>query len=208
MTRRLLLLLVATWAWPTVGFVQEPPKPKANANAEQDSAVLEVVLKDLFSCQRSPLESRNETKKIILFSPEALTSRGAAWAVLDERPHTQLKSLSPAQLDLARKANEDLVRRAKEKETFKDLKLRDERIVVWDKAHAEADEATRKVKRRFDRPQVFRASAPGYSQDRQLAIVRLTFPWSGAMHHGDGTYVLTRKEGEWVVLSRDFRIYL
>jgi hypothetical protein len=203
MTRRSLLLLVAIWAWPISGFAQESPKPKAETNAEQDSAVLEVVLKDLFSCQGSPLESRNATKKQILFSPEALM---AGLTVLDERPQTQLKTLSPAQLDLARKANEDLVRRVKAKEFFKDLKLKDERIVVWDKVRADADATIRKVGRRFGGPQVFHAYAPGYSQDRQLAIVRLTFPWS--MHSGNGTYVLTRKEGEWVVLSRDFLIYL
>ena len=43
---------------------------------------------------------------------------------------------------------------------------------------------------------------------RQLmvAIVRVSFNWS--IHGGEGTYVLLRRDGEWVVLVRDCRYSL
>ncbi len=87
------------------------------------------------------------------------------------------------------------------KHSFKDLRPKDRRIVISDKIGAETKPG------RVD-PQGFRAYAPGHCRDRLLAIVRLTFPWSGGRHSGDGTYVLARKEGEWVVLTRDFVYYL
>jgi hypothetical protein len=117
-------------------------------------------------------------------------------------PLRGLADQSPVHLGLAREAAESLVRRVNDKEPFKDLKLKDQRIVVWDKTREVAETEKRN---NFLRPQIFRAYPPGYSQDRQVAIVRLTFPWS--IHGGDGTYVLVKKEGKWTVLIREIAYY-
>lgn len=202
---RLLLFLAAAWFWPTDGFAQEPPQPKVGSDAGHDSAVLEVVLMDLLTWPDSPLES-HETTKRILFSQEGPADRPTVADVLDGK-HAKKKwaKLSRIQRGLAREAAGDLVRRLEEKDAFKGFRPKETRIVIWDKRGADEKRDPRSL---LIRPQVFRAYAPGYSRDRQLAIVRLTFPWSGPMHSGDGTYVLARKEGEWVVLIRVFAYYL
>jgi hypothetical protein len=197
MTRRLLLLLAATWPRPAGAFVQAPPKSESNASS--DSAVLEVVLTDLLSWPDSPLEFPETAEKQLLFSPEALTDPLKVSEILDGHGWRKRTKLSRAEVRLAREAAGDLVRRREMKHSFSGLRPKDPRIVIWDRIRAES-------KRGRVRPQVFRAYAPGYSRDRRLAIVRLTFPWS--IHDGEGTYVLARKEGEWVVLTRDFVYYL
>jgi hypothetical protein len=165
--------------------------------AGRDSAVLEVVLKDLLSWPDSPL--RDATKKQILFSPEALDYRLNVSDVLQQHDSREWDKLAPAQLGLATEAAGDLMRRLDGKEILKGLTLKDERIVVWDKKQAVAKRGRLRGRAR---PQVFRAFAPGYSRDRQIAVVRLTFPWS--IHSGYATYVLARKESEWAVLIREF----
>jgi hypothetical protein len=46
----------------------------------------------------------------------------------------------------------------------------------------------------------FTANTPGFSRDKQIAIVRVHFPWS--IHSGYNTYVLARRDGERVVVVR------
>jgi hypothetical protein len=83
MKRWLLLLLAATSASAAWGFAQEPAKPKADSNAGRDSAVLEVVLKDLLVWPDSPLMQLEATGKQIHFSPEARGYRLNVTDVLD-----------------------------------------------------------------------------------------------------------------------------
>jgi hypothetical protein len=203
MARRVLLLLAATWTQAVGGFAQESPRPQSDSNADRDSAVLEVVLKDLLSWPESPFRPRDATKKQILFSPEALTGRLTVADVLQRHDPRGWQKMSPVQIVLASEAARHLARRLDAKDTLKGLKLKDERIAIWAKAGADAkrDRPSRRA-----RPQVFRAYAPGYSHDRQVAIVRLAYPWS--IHSGYATYVLARKENEWVILVRDFVIDL
>ena len=198
MTCRLLLLLAATGPWPTGGFAQEPPMPKAGSDAGRDSGVLEVVLKDLLTWPDSPLEFPRATEKRLLFSPEALTDPLEVSDILDRLDRKKRAKPPRTQRELVREAAEDLVRRREVKHSFRDLRPKDPRIVIGDEGRAD-------MKRGRVGPQVFRAYAPGYSRDRRLAVVRLTYPWS--IHEGEGTYVLAKKGGEWIVLSRYFHIY-
>jgi hypothetical protein len=203
MTFGLVLLLATTGPWPTGGFVQEPPKPKAGSDASRDCAVLEVVLKDLFTWPDSPIEPGREARKQILFSPEAPAYRPGLEEILDRKDVKEWNKISPVQLGLAREAARDLVHRLGEKETFKGFWPNDKRILISDESGAPPNYDPL----RAFRPQVFRAYAPGYSRDGQLAIVRLTLPWSDGVHSGNGTYVLTMNEGDWVVLTRVFVYY-
>ncbi len=90
-----------------------------------------------------------------------------------------------------------------QKEPLKGFRPKDRRILISD----EIGTPRKYDPLRLFRPQVCCAYAPGYSRDGQLAIVRLTLPWSGGKHGGNGTYVLTRNEGDWVVLTRVFVHY-
>jgi hypothetical protein len=198
MTGGLLLLLVAIGPWPTGDFVQEPPEPKASSDAGRDRAVLEVVLKDRFTWPDSPIEPRRETRKQILFSPDAPAYRPGLDEILDRTDVKEWNKISPVQLGLAREAARDLVHRLGEKEPFKGFLPSDRRILISDEIGAPP---TYDPLHPFQ-PQVFRAYAPGYSRDGRLAIVRLALPWSGGVRSGNGTYVLTMNEGDWVVLIR------
>jgi len=199
MTRRQMLLVVATWPLASLVLGDEPPKPKANPGAARDSEVLEVVLKDLLTWSDSPLEPRKAKEKQIRFSPEALTVKLELGDVFERPFPEQWKKLTPAQLGRAREAAVDLVHRVGEKDALKGVKLKDPRIIIWDKAREAAEPKRRGA---YDHPQVFEVHAPGYSQGQEIAIVRVRFPWS--IHGGFGTYVLLKKEGEWIVLVRDF----
>jgi hypothetical protein len=198
MTCGLLLLLAAAGPWPTGDFVQEPPEPKVGSDAGRDWAVLEVVLKDRFTWSDSPIEPGREARKQILFSPEAPVYRPGLDEILDRTDVKEWNKISPVQLGLAREAARDLVHRLGEKEPFRGFWPNDKRILISD----ESGTLPIYDPLRPFRPQVFRAYAPGYSRDGQLAIVRLTLPWSGGVRSGNGTYVLTRNEGDWVVLIR------
>jgi hypothetical protein len=201
MTHRLLLLLAVASPWLTSGLPDEPPKPKADSDAVRDRAVLEIVLKDLLSCPDSGLLSR-ETNKRIHFSPEAPSYRTDLEHVLDRwKREKEWDKLSPVQFALAQQAARELIRRLEEKGVFEGFKPKDERIIIWDKARADATRDPQHWPL-----QVFHAYAPGYSQDRQLAIVRLTFDCF--LHPGHTTYILARKEGKWVVLTRIVVIFV
>jgi hypothetical protein len=195
MMRSLPLVLAIAWAQPVLCQAQEPSKPKAESNIEGDSAVLEVVLLDLFSCRNSPLGSKEE----VFFSSEPATRPMGNAAVMFHDRYNKKWKLPEAELRLAREAAGDLVRRQEKKDNFKDLKLKDERIVVCDKKRADAENKS-------VCHQLFSAYPPGYSTDGQLAVVRMAFPWS--IHQGDLTYILAKKAGKWTILSRDINIYL
>ena len=136
MTRRLMLLLAATWPWSSRGIAQERRKSKSNPESAtgRDSAVLEAVLKDLLTWSQTPLEPRNATTKEILFAPNAVTRPVEAAEVLRTHSRDEWAKLSPEELGLAREAAENLARRSEAKDALKGLKFNDPRIVVWDKA--------------------------------------------------------------------------
>jgi hypothetical protein len=152
----------------------------------------------MLGCPDSPLEPEDATKPI-LFSPEAPGYRLTLADVLDWQSTTKLDKLSSAQLAPAHQAAGHLVRRCEEKDAFKGFKPKDKRTIVGDKRRADAERAANRPRRR---PQVFQAFPPGYSEDRQLAIVHVAFPWS--IDSGTATYMLARKQGNWVVVISIF----
>lgn len=201
MTRRMLLLLAATWTWPSHhGVAQESVKSKSDSQSIRDFDLLEAVLKDILS-KHGP-DSILYNKKQLLFSldvPDFLGDRRLKVSDVANKERLKDRSkLSPAQLGLALEAAAELVRRQNLKSPFKDFKPTDKRIVIWDKARGTQDPSAPGLLQ----AQVFRAFAPGYSQNRQLAIVYLTYP--SDIHFCFGSYGLAKKEGKWVVLFRDF----
>jgi hypothetical protein len=225
MCKRLLALLVFTFAWGASSLAQDLPKPKADVNdardqvlfnaflkdlhdarAERDHAVIESVLKDLLSWADSPWEgTKGKADRKIYFARESTTLVRDPDTVIREAASKDWANVTPEQIKLAQTAANNLVNRLQEKRPFKEIKPTDNRIVVLEKK--EADWIPEKASDRVNIKQVFRATVPGYSKDGQLAVVEVRFPWSGHMHDGAGVYLLAHKENAWVVLVRDFWLY-
>lgn len=178
------------------------------ASRQEDGAVLEAVLKDLFTDPASPLEPRVAERTQILFSTEALSRVPSVEDILLKHDTKQWKKLSPSQLKLVQVAAKEVARRAKSKERFQGFAPKDPRIVQFTRAVEEKAEREKDLAKRLRRPQVFRAYPPGYSADGTLAVVYLAYPWSGGFHSGVATYVLARRGQAWDVLMRQFIIYV
>lgn len=189
-----------------VGYlaVQESPQAIGNENSLRDTSVIEAVLIDLLSRSNSPIEPKNETPRILYFSPEAVGQEIDREAVLSTTDATAFDNLSTKQLMRVREAADHLIRRVKRNEPFTDFQPKDSRIKLYstniDRRHFR--------KRRFNLPQIFRAYPPGYSRDSELAIVRLSFTWSGNMHGAAGLYVLTKRNDGWAVLFSDLMFFI
>ncbi len=170
---------------------------QSDLNVSLDSSVLEVVLKDLLTEPNSVFEGQGGRNPTIFFMTERPRMAVSAEQLLDPtRSEKEWKKLSPAQLELAREAAKNVVQRQDDRDDLARYRPIDKRIVVWDAQRAETKQRRRDV---FG-PQIFTAHTPGFSTDKQIAMVRVDFPWS--IHSGYSTYVLTRKDGEWVVLVR------
>lgn len=205
-----LLALVVTIVWSTCVVAENLPKTKADKDAAReaaarDVAVLEAVLVDLVSHPDSPVETKKESKKRIFFSTDAPTYQVQAAEVLRTSDDKKLEKLSKEQLASARVAAQHLARRAAKKDVFKVFVPKDKRITMYSKEEADKDKDLYSSRQR---PQVFYAYPPGYSADQQLAVVHLSFTWSGNLHGAAGTYVLTKQKDEWIVILRNFTFFL
>jgi hypothetical protein len=201
--KRLLLLFVAICSWPTSSIAQEASKSKADLVAADDSAVLEVVFQDLLTWPDSPFRPQKVDDNKLLFSPEAPARRLEAAELHNLMDAKPWPTLSPVQRGFAQEAEGDLLRRHEIKDSFKGFKPKNDKVTLWDKTRADAEPKRYAISSRH---QVFSAYAPGYSRDRQLTIVHVTFPRS--IHGGIGNYVLAKKDGKWVVLVRNFCYFL
>jgi hypothetical protein len=183
--------------------LQAAPNPNADSHANLDWTILELVLRDLITLPHSPFAHRGEPNRPIVFSPERIALPVSAEDLLDRRyAEAQWNKLSAAQIELARQAARQLVRRQDDRDEFERFRPQDRRIV----SEKKRDEAEREPGFPDLGPQTFRAFTPGYSRDRQFAMIRLHFPWGS--HTGRATYVLARKDGEWVILIRSFVYFL
>jgi len=206
MTWKWFLVLASSLFWTTFLAAQEIPKSKADEDKTQDAAVLEVVLVDLLSNPDSMSGWNKETKKEIYFStdvPSHGTQALEAAEILRPSDDKKLEKLSADQLVSRREAAEHLVQRVGNKDVFKDFVPRDKRVRMYSKEEREKDEQRDFFNRLND---VFSAYSPGYSRNRELAIVHLSFRWS--IHGAVGTYVLTKKKDGWIILLSDFIFFL
>jgi hypothetical protein len=197
MIRQLLLTLAAP-SFLLSNLPQETAKPQAKADPARDAAVMEAVFKDLLTASDSPVEGKGTDKKKLYFAREPLkdTPKPEHFLYSLEQA-TKPHKLSAEELKHALEAATDLARRGKEKEPFRDLKPKDDQVVVVEKKDADKNEADL-LRRRM---QLFRANAPGYSCAGTLAVVRIEFPWS-AHHIGYRLYVIAKRDGKWVVWTR------
>lgn len=208
MRRRTLLTVAGACLWPGSCFAEEEPK----GPTRPDSAVLEAVLLALLSDPKSPLEPplgpRTAVPKKIFFSSEAGNGQVRTEDLLLRHAAEERKTLSTVRMKAALEAAAEVARRAAAKERFQNLTPRDPRIVLYSKTDHERDSKETDVVKRIQQPQVFRAYPPGYTSEGRLAVVHLTFPWSGGRHSGNATFVLTRKGNVWSVVMRQYLLYV
>jgi hypothetical protein len=167
--------------------------------AARDAAVLEAVLLDVFTDPKSPLEGPREKGAPIRFTTTRLKRAPDPEIVLRRYDTKAWDRLSAAQLEQIKQAAGNLQRRVAAKDSLVGFRPKDARIAVLVPVQ---DEPRQRLPLG---PQVFDAYPPGYTADGQLAVVHLGFPWS--IHHGDATYILTRRGGGWSILLKQFVLY-
>ena len=102
-------------------------------NASLDWSVLETVLKHLVTEPNSVFEGQHDANPTIFFSTEKSGAHVSVDGLLDrERYEKEWDKLSGPQLELAREAAKNLVRRQDDRDDFARYRPIDKRIVVWD----------------------------------------------------------------------------
>lgn len=133
--------------------------------------------------------------------------RGGGGA-LTEAFAKEWEHLSAGEQAGAKVAADDLARRARNKDGFKAFVPKNKRITMFTK---EAEAKQREIDARTKGfgglgPQVFRAFAPGYSADRRVAVVFLSFGWS--IHSAQATYILAKRDDQRSVVVRNLILFL
>jgi hypothetical protein len=224
MARFFVSVLTAILLYSTSVAADPPGRTAAATDDACNAEVLEVMLIDLLSMKDSPVEPLGRAKEIY-FSTEPLRAIRAQ-LVKDFFSATAIdreafSKLSKADLARAMDAADDMVGRAITKDVFKPFKPKDARIKMYTKEKAKADEkwiadvfaSKAPARGGADFPplwgrQVFRAFSPGYSRDKQIAVVSLHFGWSGNFHGAEGRYVLVKRDGKWIVLAKNLIYFL
>jgi hypothetical protein len=204
-----LLATMGIVLWTASAMADGRPDARARSDDGRDAAVLEVVLQDLLA-RPNVVELPEGAAKQLLFSTEALDSDHLpirAADVLQEFPKSILAevsgekmlfaNLSREQSKLVREAAEHMARRATTKDATKPFVPKDKRINMYSKKLEK--EYPKNVGERGG-PQLFRACPPGYSNNRQLAVVFINFGWSNNLHPALARYILIKKQGGWIVL--------
>ncbi|HET6324796.1 MAG TPA: hypothetical protein VFG04_08855 [Planctomycetaceae bacterium] len=224
LVRLLLVVACAILLWTAAGcFADGESKAKQDRTKSDDANVLEIVLSDLLARPHSPVESirspqdaKEPATPQLLFSTEPpagkieggeVFPRGGGGALAEDFAN-EWEHLSAREQAGAKVAADDLARRARNKDGFKTFVPKNKRITMFTK---EAEAKQREIDARTKGfgglgPQVFRAFAPGYSADRRVAVVFLSFGWS--IHSAQAIYILVRRDDHWSVVVRNLVFFL
>ena len=161
-------------------------------NAVLQWNVLEAVLLDIIHWNeaRLPNGGREET---IIFGTARPGLLAASELIDRENPPSEL---SDVQLQRAEEAAKDAAWAQHERDHVECFRPKDERIMVLNERRPEAADAVQAA--RYG--QILRAHTPGFSKDKQVAIVRVHL--GVGIHRHYETYVLGKQDGKWVVLAR------
>lgn len=212
----ILVLLISLLAQHSIGCLRSgnaannpsaaPASPEASRPVgDVDAAVIGRVLKDLVTNKgdENPVAPRGTLLESIQFSREAVAWQQTVDMVLYEHEPQRWQRLTKSQRAAVHEAAEDLVARTPANQQRFRIDEAPKPITLIEKP-ATTNGADRGPPEVFNR--AIRAWLPGYSADGTIAVVRLSIPWS--IHHAEGTYVLRRADGSWVVLLRQFVYYL
>jgi hypothetical protein len=169
-----------------------------------DNEVITAVLRDLllYAGDDSPVTTRCLPPAGLLFDARPVRPAQAdpAWALTADdilyRHNPDWERLTPAQLAASCEAAEHLAARVEVGDGSATFRVQDQRIGIHEPP---ADGAKRSLRA----PRPLRAWVPGYSQDRQFAVVRMSIPWS-MWHSATATFLVSRDEGRWTVFFRQF----
>lgn len=191
--------------------VPAPTQTKQPAKS-LDPQVIEVVLQDILAYKgKDAFIEKNNT---ILFAPDAIL--GSLRFVCLLEPNKEDKEairvwnhLTQTERRAFQNADKSLQERVKIKDGFKGFVPTDKRIkLAQEKKPYNGPDGAEKMhdvlERIYHRP--ISAFPPGYSEDKQYAVVRLIVPWS--IHHADAIYLLAQRDGKWTVLMRRFVYYV
>ena len=154
-------------------------------NSQLEWSVLEAVLIDVLNRRKNGMIVFGTARPGQLISASDLIDR--------EEPPDEL---SAVQLQRTLEAAKDAARAQYERDFVESFRPKDERIVVLDERRLDAE---REVRERGEE-EIVRAHAPGFSPDKQVAVVRVHLDLG--IHTGSVTYVLARQDGKWAVLAR------
>jgi hypothetical protein len=185
-----------------------PATTQKSAVADLDREVLEAVFADLLTLKdkNSPLAKRGQPPESIRVAAEPATWKITVEQVLRQHDKKVWEAVSAADMELARAAATDLVRRHEAHDTFAPFTSRDPRVERASATTKPATRSTQPLAEIYNRP--IRAWSPGYTADRKFAVVQLSIPWS--MHHADGTFLLKWDDAtaKWIVVMRQFIYYV
>ncbi len=170
-------------------------------NNLRDHNVLNIVLLDLmtYSGDDYPAIAKKKPPNKIYFRPYANDRSQTINDVLRRTDDKKWKKLTKQQHILSKEAAQNLVARTNSGDFFTDFKAEDKRIHLYPK-----QEKINFFDHNGKLP--FQAWTPGYSNDRTLALVRLSFFWS--MHSAESTYILQKEGKSWKVIFRQFTYYV
>jgi hypothetical protein len=160
--------------------------------------VIEAALVDLLSAKESPVAVRGEPPAEIRFAENPCTFPVTAEGILMRHDKEKWAALSPADIEAATAAADEVVRRHESHDGFKPFMPRDARVKIQAAPTSRPDPLT------DTRP--VEAWPPGFTAGGEYAVLFLSIPWS--MHHADATYLLQRDGQGWRIVLRQFVYYV
>ena len=179
----------------------ESATPKL-AEGSDDEAVLEVALADLatYAGEDSPVAFQGVVSTPLLVASEPADGPIPQDNVLEKLKEKAWKSLPRSEEARLVEAVGSLATRATRHADVNAFESKNPRVKMVKPG------SEQKPKYWFLVPRPIRIWPPGYSVDGRIAMVRMSIPWS--MHHADGTFLLTSRQGTWHVLVRQFVFYV
>ena len=166
-----------------------------------DQEVLEFALADLatYSGKDSPVVVQGAVAVPLETAPHSADWPVTVEDVLYRHDAKYWKAFPPSDEAALAQAAADLVSRTTGGGGFSGFRSGDSRVKVVE------PNATPQPPYQFLATRPIRVWPPGFSGDRRLAVVRMSIPWS--IHHANATYVLAKRQGNWVLQVRQFVYY-
>ncbi len=185
---------------PTSLFVGEPLAVQVvsdNSRVVTDELILSIVIADLLSYDGddSFVEPPMDRPEKMFFDPSFSIFSPSDDTVLRKYTPEYWSAIQDIDHSVLIEATNNLRSRTKSAGTHR-IELTDSRILI--------DDSSTDRSRVYDRP--LRICLPGYSNTKNVCVVFVIVPWS--MHHAEGTYILQKVNGRWILRLRQFVLFL
>lgn len=181
---------------------QAETQPTGVNRQMMDEAVIETVLVDvLTSSDDGSMGIRREQRSQELIFDNDCDDRIFTTAGSIRKAKEKWEEAN-ADAAAVREAGENVLDRLKRHDLFAPFKPQDKRISIWKENPA----STQPPYLRSVWPT--RVGPPGYADGNRLAVVVLSFSWSGGRHAGRAAYLLRHDGKKWNVIARDFAFFV